>query len=122
MSIVEIDYEKLIEYVKNNIEYRTTKDKLLNLRFNIFPIIKKWLDKNKHNVAVNEVADVVYDLGELKKEIEISRIFNTTISKIDIENSFGVVQKCDKMIMISTIKYENNLFDKDNKMMVIDSL
>ena len=41
MSIVEIDYEKLIEYVKNNIEYRTTKDKLLNLRFNIFPIIKK---------------------------------------------------------------------------------
>ena len=122
MSIVEIDYEKLIEYVKNNIEYRTTKDKLLNLRFNIFPIIKKWLDKNKHNVAVNEVADIIYDLGELHKDIAYSRIYNTTISRIDLENSFRAVQTYDKMIMISTIKYENNLFDKDNKMMVIDSL
>lgn len=73
MSIVEINYEELIKYVKNKMDDKTSKNGYINNYLNIFPLIKKWLDKNGHNIGVNKVADVIYDLGELREEIEMSR-------------------------------------------------
>lgn len=115
MSIVEIDYEKLIQYVKNKMNDKTPKNGYINNYINIFPLIKKWLNKNGYNVGVNEVADVIYNLGELKKEIEMSREINGLINPIDIENSMRMVQKCDRMIMISTPKHEKISTPKHEK-------
>ena len=108
MSIVEIDYEKLIEYIKKNSIY--TKDNLINIELDIFPKIKDWLNVNGyHGVEITKIADVIYDLGELTGEIEYSRTMHTC--PIDIENLMRIIQKCDKIIMISTVKQENSIFE-----------